>query len=71
MANLSQSAALELAPHRIRVNAICPGVIYTPLLLGARTRPTSRAALQPWPDRGEPDHIAGAAPWLASDDTGS
>jgi hypothetical protein len=28
-----------------------------------------REELQPWPDRGLPEHIAGAALWLASDDS--
>ena len=71
VANLSQSAALELAPHRIRVNAICPGVIYTPLMhLGDEARADEWVTrLQPWPGRGEPHHIAGAALWLASDDS--
>ena len=32
--NLSQTTALELAPHGIRVNAICPGIIFTPLMHG-------------------------------------
>lgn len=71
VANLSQVAALELAPHRIRVNAICPGVIYTPLMhMGdAEAADEWVEKLQPWPDRGEPRHIAGAALWLASDDS--
>lgn len=71
--NLTQTTALELAPHRIRVNAICPGVIYTPLLHGNRDEDIAEAdatmaELQPWPERGEPDDIAGTALWLASDD---
>ncbi len=42
--NLTQSAAVELAPHRIRVNAICPGAVYTDLLhRGDPKRPTSGA----------------------------
>jgi NAD(P)-dependent dehydrogenase (short-subunit alcohol dehydrogenase family) len=71
VANLSQSAAFELAPHRIRVNAICPGAIYTPLMhLGDEAAADAWVSrLQPWPGRGEPHHIAGAALWLASDDS--
>ena len=30
--SLSKTTAVELAPHDIRVNAICPGVIFTPLM---------------------------------------
>ena len=30
--SLSKTTAVELAPHNIRVNAICPGVIFTPLM---------------------------------------
>ena len=71
VANLSVTAALELAPHRIRVNAICPGVIYTPLMHQGDADAADEwvRALQPWPDRGEPDHIAGTALWLASEDS--
>jgi NAD(P)-dependent dehydrogenase (short-subunit alcohol dehydrogenase family) len=71
VASLTQSTSLELAPHRIRVNAICPGVIYTPLMHGGREEAADawRAQIQPWPDRGEPHHIAGAALFLASDDS--
>lgn len=69
--NLSVTAAAELAPHRIRVNAICPGAIYTPLMHGGKEEAADewRRALQPWPDRGEPEHIAGVALFLASADS--
>jgi NAD(P)-dependent dehydrogenase (short-subunit alcohol dehydrogenase family) len=68
--NLTQSAAVELAPQRIRVNAICPGAIYTPLMHGGKPEAadTWRRELQPWPERGEPEDIAGAALFLSSDD---
>jgi NAD(P)-dependent dehydrogenase (short-subunit alcohol dehydrogenase family) len=69
--NLTKAAALQLAPDRIRVNAICPGGILTPLT--DRGDPASAAKrlaqLQPWPDHGAPEHIAGAALFLASDDS--
>lgn len=68
--SLTQSAAVELGADRIRVNAICPGFIATPLASGGNEEST-RAAFaksQPWPDYGRGDHIAGAALFLASDD---
>jgi NAD(P)-dependent dehydrogenase (short-subunit alcohol dehydrogenase family) len=68
--NLSRAVAIELAPHRIRVNAICPGGILTPLL--HRGSPEAMepllAGLQPWPEAGKPEHIAAVALFLASDD---
>ena len=68
--NLTRGAAVELAPERIRVNAICPGFIATPLAEQGRPEST-RAAFaksQPWPDFGRGEHIAGAALFLASED---
>lgn len=68
--SLSKSAAVELGADRIRVNAICPGFIVTPLADGGHEEST-RAAFaksQPWPDYGRGEHIAGAALFLASDD---
>jgi NAD(P)-dependent dehydrogenase (short-subunit alcohol dehydrogenase family) len=69
--SLSQSAAVELAGDRIRVNAICPGFIVTPLAQGANRDATQAAFAksQPWPDYGRGEHIAGAALFLASDDS--
>jgi NAD(P)-dependent dehydrogenase (short-subunit alcohol dehydrogenase family) len=69
--NLTRSAAIELAPDRIRVNAICPGFIATPLSAGGPDTSTAErefATKQPWPEAGVADHVAGAALFLASDD---
>lgn len=68
--NLTRAVAVELAPERIRVNAICPGGINTPLL--HRGSPEAMegvlATLQPWPEAGKPENIAAVAAFLASDD---
>jgi len=68
--NLTRAVAIELAPQRIRVNAICPGAILTPLIHRGNAdamRPLLEK-FQPWPDAGQPEHIAAAALFLASDD---
>jgi len=68
--NFTRSAAIELGPMGIRINAICPGGILTPLLhrgdpegVGARLK-----QLQPIREAGAPEHIAAAVLFLASDD---
>jgi NAD(P)-dependent dehydrogenase (short-subunit alcohol dehydrogenase family) len=67
--NLTRAAALELAPHRIRVNSVSPGVVRTPLAeSGGRDVWAAMQEIQPWPDPGEPDHIAGVMAFLAGDD---
>ena len=68
--SMTRSTAEELAPHRIRVNAVCPGVIFTPLAVGKDEEALGEVVrtLQPWPDRGMPEDIAAAVAFLASDD---
>jgi len=69
--SLTRSSAVELAADKIRVTAICPGFIVTPLADGGRPEATKAnfAKSQPWPDYGRGEHIAGAAMFLASDDS--
>ncbi len=69
--NLTYNAAVELSPHLIRVNAICPGLIHTPLALGRhedRVR-ESMPQFQPWPEAGRAEDIAGLALYLAGPDS--
>ena len=67
--SLTQSTAVELAQHHIRVNAVCPGAVYTDLLHRGRPDVTDRwrREIQPWPERGQPEMIAEVAVWLAGD----
>jgi NAD(P)-dependent dehydrogenase (short-subunit alcohol dehydrogenase family) len=77
--HLTRSAALELAEHNIRVNAICPGGIVTPLITQGipnvdqqQSADMARAGLkmfQPIRRAGEPIDIAYAALWLAGDES--
>jgi NAD(P)-dependent dehydrogenase (short-subunit alcohol dehydrogenase family) len=68
---LTRSAAVELAPARIRVNAVCPGLILTPMLeRGQKTELESVLShAQPWPEAGLPQHIADVALFLASEES--
>ena len=71
--NFTRATAVELAQHRIRVNAICPGGIVTPLITPAgvdeEVMKTMMDRMQPWPDHGRGEDIAMAALFLASDDS--
>jgi len=71
--NLSKSASIQLAPDRIRVNAICPGFILTGLTKSQKQSAEEVGAhldgMQPWPDHGTGDDIAGTVVYLASDDS--
>jgi glucose 1-dehydrogenase len=67
---LMESLAQEVAPHRIRVNAIAPGAIRTPINTSAWNTKTAYDQLMtliPYGRIGEPEDIARAAVWLASD----
>lgn len=67
---LMTTLAQELAPHRIRVNAVAPGAIRTPINRSAWDTPEAEAELLqliPYRRVGDPDDIANAVAVLASD----
>jgi glucose 1-dehydrogenase len=67
---MMKSIAQEVAPWRIRVNAIAPGAIRTPINMQAWETPeayTELITLIPYKRIGEPEDIGRAAVWLASD----
>lgn len=69
---ITKGVALEYARKRIRVNAVCPGVIKTPmvarLLEGSGIGEQSLVAQEPMDRLGEPREIADAVAWLLSDE---
>lgn len=69
---LTRAMALALAPHRIRVNAIAPGLTNTqqPRYGNTEEQIAARAREIPLGRMAEPDEIARIAVFLASDDAG-
>jgi NAD(P)-dependent dehydrogenase (short-subunit alcohol dehydrogenase family) len=67
--NYTKTAALELASHRIRVNAIAPDITLTEGLaqLGGERATAAMGAVVPWGRPGHVDETAGTAVFLASD----
>ncbi|MFF8842753.1 SDR family NAD(P)-dependent oxidoreductase [Streptomyces sp. NPDC015127] len=66
---LTKAAALQLAPHGIRVNAVCPGSTDTDMLrelYPSGDQLQARARRAPLGRLGEPEEVAAAAVWLAS-----
>jgi NAD(P)-dependent dehydrogenase (short-subunit alcohol dehydrogenase family) len=65
--SLTRSAALEYGPA-IRINAVSPGRVETPMMLGSRIADMSAVAQGlPLKRLGTPDEVASAVLWLASD----
>ena len=68
MIGLTKSATLDVAAAGIRVNAICPGCIETPM--GDAIDPSALAEFlkqQPIGRMGRPEEVAAAVLWLCSD----
>ncbi len=68
---LTKTAALEYAHHGVRVNAVCPGPIETPMLdrimTGGKAARAVFESLEPMRRFGEPAEIAAGVVWLLSD----
>ncbi len=68
---LTRTAAIEYAPNRIRINAVCPGAIDTPMMDETFARfPGFREMLigyVPMGRMGRPEEVAAAIAWLCSD----
>ena len=66
---ITKSAAVEYGPAGIRINAICPGFVSTPLLRSAVTPDVieQMAMVHPMNRLGTPEEIADAVLYLASD----
>lgn len=66
---LTRTAALELAPRGIRVNAICPGSIWSEILPPDHTEVAAVKVLCPAERIGEADEVAALVHFLASNDS--
>ncbi|HUZ20408.1 MAG TPA: SDR family oxidoreductase [Acidimicrobiales bacterium] len=82
--SLTRTLAVELAPHWIRVNAICPGAVNTDMIANEAMykmfrpdleRPTREDTVEVWKSKHllpvpwlEPNDISNVIAWLASDE---
>jgi NAD(P)-dependent dehydrogenase (short-subunit alcohol dehydrogenase family) len=68
--NLTRTMAVECGPLKIRVNAIAPGMILTPMNRRAESDPAYLAEAEkyiPWGRAGRPEEVADLAVYLCSD----
>ncbi len=68
---LTREMAIDLAPHNIRVNVVCPGMIYTPMTASYFEKPEDAERIahsMPLGRAGKPEEIASVILFLASDD---
>ena len=72
VAAFTQNLARDYAPHKIRVNAVCPGEIHTPMLEAGVKRSGRTIAdldkLVPFGRIGKPEEVAALVAFLASDE---
>ncbi|MBO1517570.1 glucose 1-dehydrogenase [Psychrobacter celer] len=68
---MTKAAALECAPHGIRVNSIHPGVIATPMIMQGDTKDAVEAFAKTIPMRrvAQPEEVSNMVLFLASDDS--
>ncbi|RPH34432.1 MAG: SDR family oxidoreductase [Chloroflexi bacterium] len=71
--SLTRSLAVQFGPHGVRSNAICPGPIETPMLMGWLVKDEAarnlRLSRNPTGRFGKPDEIVNVAIYLASDES--
>jgi NAD(P)-dependent dehydrogenase (short-subunit alcohol dehydrogenase family) len=68
---LTRGAAATYASKKIRINAVAPGLVKTPLTERIHSNPTAAQAstsMHPLGRLGEPEEIASAVTWLLSDE---
>nr|WP_298101434.1 SDR family NAD(P)-dependent oxidoreductase [uncultured Shinella sp.] len=72
VASFTQNLARDYAPNKIRVNAVCPGEIHTPMLEAGVKRSGRAIAdldkLVPFGRIGKPEEVAALVAFLASDE---
>lgn len=68
---LTKTAALEFAKSNVRINAVCPGVIHTPMIdrftQGKTEAQQQLVAAEPLGRLGQPEEIASAVLWLCTE----
>lgn len=72
VASFTQNLARDYAPHKIRVNAVCPGEIHTPMLEAGVKRAGRTIAdldkMVPFGRIGKPEEVAALVAFLASEE---